>query len=122
MRLQRIIFTLTVAVFASTQALGGSIGFTQISPFMDWEPDCNLPYQPSFYVSDADSFNYAVEEFNIYVTEVENYVRCLRTEGETDLELLADAIAETIQQKRRHAVNSLDTARSDLEFQRSLLR
>ena len=110
-----------LASFVVGDAVAGSIGYTQISSYMDWEPDCYKPDPPSFFVSDADSYNWAVDEYNSYVSEVQSYVDCLQSEGESDIRTLSNAIANGVDEKRSEASSDLDGAKSDLLLQKSLL-
>ena len=100
----------------------GSIGYTSISSYMDWEPDCYKPSTPSFYVSDRDSFNWAVDEYNNYVSEVERYINCIKGEAEDDISALSQAVSNGFDDKRSEILSELDSAKSDLEMQRSYLR
>ena len=121
MRRSFIIFVM-FAFFVTGQTLAGTIGYKQISRYMDWEPDCYKPSPPSFYVSDVNSYNMAVYEFNSYLSEAQTYSDCLLTEGEADLKMLKMVISNGVDEKRSEIRNDIDSAKSDLEFQGSMLR
>jgi len=89
---------------------------------MDWEPDCYKPSPPSFFVSDVDSYNMAVNEFNSYVSEAQTYSDCLLTEGEADLRMLKKIISNGVDEKRSEIRSDVDNAKSDLELQGQMLR
>lgn len=121
--MNRIITVLVcLTLFGAVNAIAGSIGYKQIRRHMDWEPDCYKPSVPSFYASDVDSYNMAVHEFNSYLSEVETYLGCIRTEGEADLRLLSRAIENGIEEKRSEIIGELESAKSDLSYQRSTLQ
>ena len=104
------------------QVAAGSIGYKQIRRYMDWEPDCYKPSSPSFFVSDIDSFNWAVNEYNSYLSEVENYINCIKGEAEADIKTLSRAVSSGFDEKRSQILSELDSAKSDLDMQRSFLR
>ena len=110
-----------LVVFVVGQAFAGSIGYKQIGRYMDWEPDCYKPSPPSFYVSDVDSFNMAVDEYNYYVNEVENYLACLQSEAESDISIIKKAILNGMDEKRSEIIADVESSKSDLEMQRSFL-
>ena len=59
----------------------GSLGYRSVSAYMDWDPDCSKPSQPSFFVTDVDCYNYAVSQFNGYLSEVQLYISCISNEA-----------------------------------------
>jgi hypothetical protein len=116
-----IVFFSALMVLAAWQAAAGSIGYTNVSPYMDWEPDCYKPDPPSFFVNDADSYNWAVDEFNSYVSEVQSYVDCIQSEGESDVRTLSRAVANGVDEKRSEALSELQNTKSEFLLQKSLL-
>ena len=99
----------------------GSLGYRSVSAYMDWEPDCSKPSQPSFFVTDVDSYNYAVSQFNGYLSEVQLYIGCIGNEAEHDADTMARAIQNGLEEKRTEIVSELDDAKSDLTNQRLFL-
>jgi hypothetical protein len=118
-RISLVIFACSIS---AAQATAGSLGYSPINPYMDWEPDCYKPTPPSFYVSDIDSFNWAVQEYNSYLSEVETYIACIQSEAEADISASSQAISNGYDEKRSQILNELDSANSDLEMQRSFLQ
>lgn len=116
-----IVMSIFVVCVLVGQVAAGTIGYKQITRYMDWEPSCYKPSQPSFYVSDVDSFNWAVEEYNSYVSEVESYITCMESEADADIRTLSQAVSNGYDEKRSEVLNELDSANSDLEMQRSFL-
>jgi len=115
------IFVLQAGVPFIDHAAAGSIGYKTIRSYMDWEPDCYKPSPPSYYISDVDSYNMAVDEFNSYVSEVRSYISCLQNEAEQDLKTLSNALSNGLGEKRSEVVGDLESAKSDLLLQKSLL-
>ena len=120
MKIARTI-VLILLMLAPGHAIGGSIGYTQISSYMDWEPDCSKPWEPSFYAHDLHSYNMAVDSFNSYLAEVESYILCIQSEGEDDLRTIANAISNSLDELRSEISYEVDAARSNLETQKLFL-
>ena len=120
--MMRLLF-LTVFVVCTPveQTAAGSIENKQIRRYMDWEPDCYKPSPPAYYVSDIESYNWAVSEFNSYLFEVESYISCIQREAEEDIKILSQVISNGIEENRSEILIELDSARSELEFQRLYL-
>ncbi len=108
-------------IVVATIASAGSIGYNTISSDMDWEPDCYRPGQPSFAIYDRLSYNLAVDEFSSYTIEVQSYVECLSVEAESDLNVLARAIANRADERRSEILSDVESARSDLKLQTMLV-
>ncbi len=106
----------------SASAIGGSIGYQNIHTYMDWEPDCYKPSPPTFFVSDIHSYNMAVDEYNSFVSELQTYLSCIQSEGESDLKTLAVSISNSIDEKRSEAMSELQSAKSDLSMQKLMLQ
>ena len=90
---------------------------------IDWEStDCSKPYTPSLFVTDVESFNWAAYTFNRYVSDAQNYINCLVNEAEGDLRELPEIISKGVERARSEMVHEVDSHRSELELQRTLLR
>ena len=60
--------SLAFALSCITNAsIAGSLGYTGVSPYVEWEPDCYKLDAPYISVYDADSYNTAVDEFNYFL-------------------------------------------------------
>ncbi|MEZ6852117.1 hypothetical protein [Halodesulfovibrio aestuarii] len=113
--------TLILLLLLSVPAHAGSIGYTTVSPYMDWTSDCSKPYEPSFIISDVSSYNYAVDEFNSYVSEVENYIQCIKSEAQSDSKTIIQAIENAAKSEIDEAINAVESAQSSLEMQKAFL-
>ena len=117
------------AVFLAPGALAGEIDCRfncEISTFstsLEWKPTgCYEPSPPYFYVSDVDSYNRAVEEFNFYLSEVNSYIDCVIRDAKADLKKLPDIVRDGITKARSKVMMDVDSARSQLEISRLYLR
>jgi len=101
----------------------GGVGDCQLSSFAsycEWEPsDCTKPPPPSFFVTDAESYNEAVEEFNSYLANVQAYERCVTDEAEQDIKTNAPSmIADGAKKQIDDASQEVQRTRNDLESMR----
>ena len=124
-----ITLVLLISLASTIQGYAGELECTfacEIGPFgsnIEWKStDCSKPFPPSLIVVDADSFNWAVDEFNGYVARAQIYIDCLISEAEGDLRELPDIISAGVERAREGMLNEVNSARSDLEFQRTLLQ
>lgn len=109
-----VCLALSVCVFCFNEAQAGSIGYTGITSYMDWDADCSKPYEPSFYEYDQ----YAVDEFNRYVADVKNYIECIQNEAESDLNTLREAIVDSLDDQQSEAIQGVERLRNNLEMMR----
>src|SRR5215469_5666539 len=76
-------------VSASAGEIGGGIGSCDTSsPLLGctWKSkSCLKPDPPSVFVTDVDSYNLAVSEFNSYLDEVRSYEDCIIAEAKRDV-------------------------------------
>lgn len=113
--------TLILLLLCAVPAHAGSIGVTTISSYMDWESDCSKPYQPSFYISDTSSYNYAVDDFNDYVSNVDSYIQCIKSEALSDSRVVIQAIENAADQTINEAINEVDRVKNDLQMQKAFI-
>ncbi len=114
----KIIVVFMALVFYPVSLVAGSLGYTNVSSYMNWEPDCTKPSQPSFYVSSRSDYNYAVDEFNNYVAEVRSYLDCLSSEAESDSRTVVRAISNGAEENRSEVISEVESAKNDLQMQR----
>jgi hypothetical protein len=106
-------------VLIATPTFGGELSRRDIRRSTEWEPSgCNKPSEPSFYVSDVDSFNQAVDEFNNYRTEVETYIQCIDSEASDDFQTLKRVLEDSLSNRVSQSRSELDSVKSSLERQR----
>lgn len=114
------VLLLTAALYTPCHA--GDYGLSSVSAFSDWEPtDCFKPYPPSFYISDTNSYNIAVDEYNNYIAEVENYLLCIQNEGQRDMQTMLESVKEGVKSAENDILNEVRRVKNDLESHRMLL-
>lgn len=104
-----------------SSAISGSLGMTTIGFMNTWEPDCYKPNEPYMFITDVDSFNMAVDEFNSYLSQVEQYMLCVETEAETDKRAMIKAVDQGMLEATEGILMEVQSARSTLEASRSTL-
>lgn len=112
--MKKILLVVVFILAMSTQVNAGSYGMASVNSFTDWETECYKPSRPYFYVSDVESYNMAVQQFNSYVGEVEDYLQCIQREGDDDARTLLRAVEEGISNESTKALNELDQTKSEL--------
>lgn len=114
-----VLLVCSLLIVAYTPAQSGDLGSPYISSGMGWESsDCSRPMQPSFYVTDADDFNNAVDEFNNYVQDVKQFISCVENEADDDAQAVVQAIESGRDDEVSDVSSEVDDARSSLEMQR----
>jgi hypothetical protein len=115
-------FTLHMAR-AGAGEISGGIGSCDInSPVLGctWKSkDCFKPDRPTTFVTDVDSYNLAVSEFNSYLREVSSFEDCVIAEAKHDVsENLPEIVAEGAKKEIAETDSEANEARSDLEIKR----
>jgi hypothetical protein len=106
-------------VLTTTSAFGGELSGRDIRRSAEWEPtNCNKPSEPRFYVSDVDSFNQAVDEFNSYAGDVQAYMKCIDSEASDDFSTLKRVLEDSLSNQISKSKSDLEAAKSSLELQR----
>jgi hypothetical protein len=106
-------------VLMATPTFGGELSRRDIRRSTEWEPSgCSKPSEPNFYVSDVDSFNQAVGDYNNYATEVETYIQCIDSEASDDFRTLKQVLEDSLSNQVSQSRNALDSVKSSLERQR----
>ncbi len=118
MRYLLLLFLLSYAV----PTYAGTFGTQDVDSSVDWKHKCSKPHKPSFTVSDVDSYNSAVEDFNAYVLEIESYINCVNREANSDAQDLANAVQKGSQRAVDDVSSDLESAKSDLERHRSIIK
>jgi len=102
----------------STSAFAGELSRRDIRRSTEWEPtNCWRPTQPTFYIYDTASFNQAVEDYNSYLSEVEQYIDCTNGEASDDFKTLKRILEQSLDEKISEIQNELRDARDSLESQ-----
>ena len=96
----------------------GNLGFETEDSYLEWIPDCSKPYAPSFDVSDVDSYNCAVSEFNAYLLEVESYINCVKREANSDAQGLLKSVKKRAEEAIVEISSELNSVKSDLKMEK----
>jgi len=102
-------------------SFGGSLGYGNLSPYSEWEPDCYKPDPPSISVYDRYSFNSAVDEFNNFVSEASDYLSCIENEAEADISTARRAISNGFDEKQSEIIDEVESVKSELQSARYLI-
>lgn len=91
--------------------------------FSKWSPSgCYKPMPPSYFVTDAASYNMAIDEYNRYIQEMKDYLSCLENEAQQDLAEAQRVVQRELDSLQREAVNEAGDAKADLLNQKYLIR
>lgn len=113
--------SLLLLLLFAVPAYAGTFGYQSVGSYVDWAPGCSKPSEPSFYISDRDSFNVAVDEFNAYIWEAESYIECIKREAESDAQNLHNAVESGAREAISNISSEVDAVRSSLERQRGII-
>jgi hypothetical protein len=83
---------------------------------------CSKPTKLFFHVTDIDSYNEAVEEYNDYLLQVRTYRVCIGDEAQTDARTAAQSIANGLDRLYDQIRAELESARSELESAKESLQ
>ena len=123
MPLTRLILLLAVTL-AATQpgaALAGSLDRPEITDYRVWESArCYKPRAPNVQVTDALTFNLAVEGFNQYMLHMRRYLECAEQEANEDYASLKRVLEQGLALVRSESLRDLQEARENIEQFRSL--
>lgn len=113
---------LLLCAHAGTVA-AGEFSQTTLGASLGWTPtQCSKPRKLFFHVTDVDSYNAAVEEYNQYLLEVRTYRFCINEEAQEDANTAAQSISSGLGQANDEIKKELDSARSELESAKRLLQ
>ena len=103
-------------------ALAGEFSVRTLGASLSWKPtQCAMPPRVFFHVTDIDSYNAAVEEYNQYLLSVRTYRSCINEEAQKDAETAARSISSGLDQANEQINQGLNSARSELESAKRLL-
>lgn len=133
--LKLLVFSTLVLLLAppavwSAQAgtIDGGVGGCELSSPISrcaWQPDsiCEKPRAPDFYAGTVREFNYAVNDYNFYLREMQAYKDCLASDAKADITNRVPAIVlDGVKQKAAEADDDLKAAKDALEMARIGLR
>ncbi len=113
---------LSLSVFAGAAA-AGEFSQTTLGASLGWKPtQCAKPAKRFFHVTDVDTYNAAVEEYNQYLLEARTYRSCINEEAQKDAKTAAQSISSGLDRTSDQIRQELDSARSELESAKRLLQ
>jgi hypothetical protein len=99
----------------------GELDRPEITDYRVWKPNrCYKPRPPSVQVTDALTFNLAVEAFNRYLTDMKGYLECAGTEANEDYAAIKQVLEESLGRLREDAIGELEATRNNIERYRAL--
>lgn len=97
-------------------AQAGEFNVSVVGATLEWKPTrCSKPSKPVFHVTDVDSYNAAVKEYNQYLLQVRTYRSCVNEEAQQDAKTAAQAISNGLDQANDGIQRELESAMSKLE-------
>ncbi len=100
----------------------GELDRRRITRSTSWERDgCYKPSPPSTYVYDVQGFNWAVDEYNSFIGDVQIYLDCIVGEAEDDLRKFRIILDDSVDELRSEILSEAESAKSDLELSRDML-
>ena len=119
----RLLLTSLFLIWLCLAADAGELGGTTVGSLLTWKPTaCQKPPKLFFNISDVDSYNAAVEEYNHHLLLVRTYRSCIAQEAQRDAETTSNAISTGLDQANEQLRLDLDAARADLESAKRLLQ
>ncbi len=97
-------------------AAAGELTATTLGDSLGWKPSrCAHPAKLYFHITDVDTYNAAVEEYNDHLLVVRSYRECVGKEAQEDAHKAAQAIASGVDRAYDRIRAELESARSELE-------
>ena len=122
MILRHIRLLIILTLFA-TAASAGEFNAKTVNSSLEWQPTgCSKPAKLFFNVTDVDSYNAAVEEYNQYLLKVRTYRECINEEAQADAQTAAQSITSGLGRASGNLRREVDTARSELDSAKRSLR
>jgi len=112
--------TLSIVVtLLAGPATAGSLDNPQIADYSVWSSNrCYKPPPPPVNITDALSYNLAVDAFNRYFAQMKNFMDCIGSEANQDYEALRKALETGLARARTAALTDLEQSRSAIEAYR----
>ena len=114
---------LTLFTLFAAAAPAGEFNASAVNSSLEWKPTgCSKPAELSLNVTDVNSYNAAVDEYNQYLLEVRAYRECINEEAQADAETTAQSISSGLDRASADLAREVDTARSELETAKGSLQ
>jgi hypothetical protein len=112
---------LSAFIAASARVEAGGLDRPEITDYRIWESTrCYKPRAPNVQVTDALTFNLAVEGFNQYLLHMRRYLECAEQEANEDYASLKRVLEQGLALVRSGALQELQEARETIEQYRPL--
>ena len=87
-------------------------------PSAKWEATgCSEPYQPTIMAYDVDSYNLAVDEFNMFLSDVDSYLDCVVRDANADIQKnVPKIIKQGVRDAQSETRQLIDALKSQLEM------
>ncbi|MDX1528647.1 MAG: hypothetical protein R3337_08460 [Gammaproteobacteria bacterium] len=119
----RHISLLTLYILFAATAPAGEFNSKAVDSSLEWKPTgCSKPARLFFNITDVDSYNAAVEEYNEYLLKVRTYRECINEEAQADAQTAAQSITNGLDRTSGELRREIDTARSELDSAKRLLQ
>ncbi len=119
----RYLGLLTLFTLFAAAALAGEFNTITLDSSLEWKPTrCSKPAKLFIHVTDVDSYNSAVEEYNQYLLKVRTYRECINDEAQADAQTAAQSISGGLGRASGDLRREVDTARAELESAKRLLQ
>lgn len=106
---------------AAAPALAGALDRPEITDYRVWESTrCYKPRAPNVQITDAATFNLAVEGFNQYMLHMRRFLECAEQEANEDYASLKRVLEQGLAAVRSESLRDLQEARDNIEQFRSL--
>tara|TARA_R110002096_G_scaffold12798_2_gene45668 strand:- start:2742 stop:3158 length:417 start_codon:yes stop_codon:yes gene_type:complete len=118
-----LLASLAMAVLAALPARvqAGGLDRPEITDYRVWESTrCYKPRAPNVQITDALTFNLAVEGFNQYLLHMRRYLECAEQEANEDYASLKRVLEQGLALVRNGSLQDLQNARENIEQYRPL--
>lgn len=117
-----VVLVISFGLF-SAAASAGEFSATEIGSSLAWESTkCSKPPKLFFHITDVDTYNAAVEEYNRYLVDVRTYRSCVADEAQSDAQTAAQSISSGVDEAYEQIRMEIDSAKSELESARRTLQ
>jgi len=116
-----ILLALPLCLAGPGLATAGMLDRPEITDYRVWESTrCYKPRAPNVQITDAVTFNLAVEGFNQYMLHMRRYLECAEQEANEDYASLKRVLEQGLALVRSESLRDLQDARENIEQFRSL--
>ena len=116
-----IVLCAVMLTAGADHAHAGALDRPEVTDYRVWDSTrCYKPRAPNVQVTDAQTFNLAVEGFNQYLLHMRRYLECAEQEANEDYASLKRALEQGLALVRNGSLQELQAARETIEQYRPL--